>query len=160
MINRDYCVTMARYNSWQNKQLTGFLEALDPAELTRDLHRPRANIYWPDLLASVLLGYAGLAGAILLAQPWAAIACAVVAVFALYRAESFIHELTHLKHSELPGFRLGWNLLVDTIIGAIPLVGDLFDFAHKANAKNARMLKEHLDKHEAASMKRVGEEPV
>ncbi len=56
--------------------------------------------------------------------------------------------------------RMGWNLLVDTIIGAIPLVGDLFDFAHKANAKNARMLKEHLDKHEAASMKRVGEEPV
>ncbi|QYJ01046.1 DUF4112 domain-containing protein [Thalassovita mediterranea] len=49
-----------------------------------------------------------------------------------------------------------WNLLVDTIIGAIPLVGDLFDFAHKANAKNARMLKEHLDKHEAREMKNVG----
>lgn len=49
-----------------------------------------------------------------------------------------------------------WNLLVDTIIGAIPLVGDLFDFAHKANAKNARMLKKHLDKHEAREMKNVG----
>lgn len=49
-----------------------------------------------------------------------------------------------------------WNLLVDTIIGAIPLVGDIFDFAHKANAKNARMLQEHLDKHEAREMKTVG----
>lgn len=53
--------------------------------------------------------------------------------------------------------RMIWNLLVDTIIGAIPLVGDLFDFAHKANAKNARMLQDHLDKHEAREMKRVGE---
>ena len=103
------------------------------AELTRDLHRPRADIYWPDLLASVLLGYAGLAGAILLAQPWAAIACAVVAVFALYRAESFIHELTHLKHSELPGFRLGWNLLV-----GIPLMVPSFMYEGVHTLHHAR----------------------
>ncbi len=34
---------------------------------------------------------------------------------------------------------------VDLLVGAIPLVGDLFDFAHRANAKIARMLVEHLD---------------
>jgi uncharacterized damage-inducible protein DinB len=36
MIDRDYCVVMARYNAWQNRQLTDLLEALDPIELTRD----------------------------------------------------------------------------------------------------------------------------
>lgn len=55
MIDRDYCVTMARYNSWQNKQLTGFLEALDPAELTRDrgaffgsILATISHLYWGD----------------------------------------------------------------------------------------------------------------
>lgn len=36
MIDRDHCVMMARYNAWQNKQLSGFLEVLDPAELSKD----------------------------------------------------------------------------------------------------------------------------
>ena len=36
MITRDYCVMMARYNHWQNNQLQGYLEVLDPTELTRD----------------------------------------------------------------------------------------------------------------------------
>lgn len=81
-------------------------------ELTRDLTGARAAIYWPDMLGSALLGYAGLAGAILLSNPWAALASALVAALALYRALLFIHELTHIHKSALPGFRLGWNLLV------------------------------------------------
>lgn len=35
--------------------------------------------------------------------------------------------------------RMTWNTLVDTILGAIPLVGDIFDFAFKANRKNAQI---------------------
>ncbi|HEX7821198.1 MAG TPA: fatty acid desaturase [Sphingobium sp.] len=81
-------------------------------ELTRDLGRPNPAIYWADMLGSALLGYAGLAGAILLVNPVAAVASALLAVMALYRAGSFIHELTHIKHSDLPGFRFGWNALV------------------------------------------------
>lgn len=38
------------------------------------------------------------------------------------------------------------NLAIDGVIGAIPLVGDVFDFAFRANAKNVRMLRRHLDK--------------
>lgn len=38
------------------------------------------------------------------------------------------------------------NLAIDGVIGAIPLVGDAFDFAFRANAKNVRMLRRHLDK--------------
>jgi fatty acid desaturase len=41
-----------------------------------------------------------------------ALACAVLAVLALYRATLFIHEITHLNHAHLPGFRTGWNLLL------------------------------------------------
>ena len=36
MIDRDYCVMMSRYNAWQNNQLLGFLEQLNPEELKRD----------------------------------------------------------------------------------------------------------------------------
>ena len=45
--------------------------------------------------------------------------------------------------------RMLWNLLVDTVLGAIPLVGDIFDFAFKANLKNAQMLQKHMDKRAA-----------
>jgi fatty acid desaturase len=82
------------------------------AELTRDINAARPEIYWPDMLISAALGYGGLAGAILLANPWAALAAAVVAVLALYRALLFIHELTHIHRTALPGFRFVWNLLV------------------------------------------------
>lgn len=36
MIDREYCLTMSRYNRWQNKQLQRFLENIDQKELTRD----------------------------------------------------------------------------------------------------------------------------
>lgn len=47
--------------------------------------------------------------------------------------------------------RMVGNLLVDTVLGSIPLVGDIFDFAFKANRKNAQLLQRHFDKREAAS---------
>ena len=37
------------------------------------------------------------------------------------------------------------NVAADFAIGAIPLVGDLFDFAFKANRRNARLLEHHLN---------------
>ena len=80
--------------------------------LTRDIAEARPGIYWPDMLLCAALGYAALAGAILLASPWAAAASGVVAVLALYRALLFIHELTHIHRDALPGFRLVWNVLV------------------------------------------------
>jgi len=81
-------------------------------DLTRDLNDARPAIYWPDFLVSAIVGYAGLAGAILSHDILFALGAAVVAVLALYRASSFIHELTHIRSGALPGFRLGWNLLV------------------------------------------------
>jgi len=81
-------------------------------ELTRDISTARPDIYWPDMLISALVGYAALAGAILLDEAMLAIACGLVAALALYRALLFIHELTHIHKNALPGFRFVWNLLV------------------------------------------------
>ena len=81
------------------------------AELTRDISTARPSIYWPDFLASAALGYAAIAGAILLGNPVFAFACGAVAVLALYRAAGFIHELTHIHRNALPGFCFGWNLI-------------------------------------------------
>lgn len=81
-------------------------------DLSRDLGRPSRAIYWGDMLGSAALGYGALAGAILAGNVVVALLCALVSVLALYRAGSFIHELTHIKHADLPGFRFGWNALV------------------------------------------------
>lgn len=82
------------------------------ADLAREYSVANPVIYWPDMLASAFVGYAALAGAILIDNGVLAVACGLVAMLALYRAASFIHELTHLRKGALPGFRLGWNLVV------------------------------------------------
>jgi fatty acid desaturase len=81
------------------------------AELTRDLGAARPAVYWSDFLGSAAIGYAGLYGAVTLGSGWAVLS-GLVAVLALYRAMSFIHEVTHVKHATLPGFRIGYNLVV------------------------------------------------
>ncbi len=82
------------------------------AELTRDISEARPAIYWPDMLISTTVGYATLAGAILIEDIWLAVVSGVVSFIALYRALLFIHEITHLHRNALPGFRTAWNLLV------------------------------------------------
>lgn len=102
------------------------------AELTRDINAAKPVIYWADLLGSALLGYATLAGAILLTGPLALLA-GLVAVLALYRAGSFIHELTHIKHAQVPGFRLGWNALI-----GVPLLMPSFLYEGVHNLHHAK----------------------
>jgi fatty acid desaturase len=86
------------------------------AELTRDLGVAQPGIYWPDMLASALVGYGALAGAILLQDPLLAVLSGAVSVIALYRALLFIHEISHLHRNALPGFRTAWNLLVGIVL--------------------------------------------
>ncbi|MFC0406918.1 fatty acid desaturase family protein [Roseomonas elaeocarpi] len=103
------------------------------AKLTRDLGVARPALYWSDLLLSVALGYGALALAVLLA-PWPVrLLAGAVSVFALYRALSFIHELTHLKAGAVPGFRTAWNLLV-----GVPLLVPSFMYEGVHNLHHAR----------------------
>jgi hypothetical protein len=39
-----------------------------------------------------------------------------------------------------------FNILIDTVIGSIPLVGDLFDIGFKANLRNAELLRKFVEK--------------
>ncbi len=102
------------------------------ADLTRELHTPNPAIYWTDFLGSAAVGYAALAVAILWVSPWAILA-GVVAVLALYRAGSFVHEITHMKASAVPGFRLGWNLLF-----GIPMMVPSFMYEGVHNLHHSR----------------------
>ncbi len=102
-------------------------------DLTRDISEARPAIYWTDMLLSAGLGYAALTGAILLDNLWLALASGVVAALALYRALLFIHELSHIHRDALPGFRLGWNLLV-----GIPLLTPSFMYEGVHTLHHAR----------------------
>ena len=82
------------------------------ADLTRDLNRANPAIYWADLLASVLVGYGAFALTLAASSTGIALLTGLVAIIALYRAGSFIHELTHLKPGAVRGFRLVWNIIV------------------------------------------------
>jgi fatty acid desaturase len=82
------------------------------SELTRDLNAAKPHIYWGDFLASAALGYAGMYAAVTAETMAVLVVGMVISILALYRAGSFIHELTHIKHAALPGFRLGWNAII------------------------------------------------
>lgn len=39
--------------------------------------------------------------------------------------------------------RMVFNVLLDTVIGSIPILGDLFDMVYKSNMRNLRLMQEH-----------------
>jgi hypothetical protein len=41
--------------------------------------------------------------------------------------------------------RMLGNILIDTLLGSVPLLGDLFDFAWQANTRNLRLVERHYD---------------
>ena len=45
--------------------------------------------------------------------------------------------------------RMAMNTTLDTLVGSIPVVGDIFDVAYKSNLKNVALLKRHAEKHGA-----------
>ncbi|WP_046348457.1 fatty acid desaturase family protein [Sphingomonas changbaiensis] len=103
------------------------------AELTRELSAANPRIYWADFLTSAVIGYAALIATILAGSLGWALAFAAVSVLALYRAESFIHELTHMKHSTLPGFRAAWNALI-----GVPMLVPSFMYEGVHNLHHAK----------------------
>jgi len=103
------------------------------ANLTRDLNVPKAAIYWADMFGSALLGYTALFGTMLLRPTWLAVASGLIAVLALYRAGSFIHELTHIKKGAVKGFRFTWNLIV-----GVPLLVPSFMYEGVHNQHHAK----------------------
>jgi fatty acid desaturase len=103
------------------------------AELTRDLNAPSPRIYWADFLSSAVLGYIALAAAILSAPLWLQIVSGVISILALYRAGSFIHKITHIKHSAVPGFRFGFNAMI-----GVPMLVPSYMYEGVHNLHHAR----------------------
>jgi hypothetical protein len=53
-------------------------------------------------------------------------------------------EAYRLGASRATLVRIAGNVAVDAGVGAIPLLGDIFDFAWKANLRNVALLERHL----------------
>jgi hypothetical protein len=61
-------------------------------------------------------------------------------------ATYIIWEARQLGVSKVTLWRMVGNTLIDTVVGAVPIAGDVFDVAFRANMKNLRLLQRHLEK--------------
>ena len=51
--------------------------------------------------------------------------------------------------------RMMGNVAIDGLVGSVPVLGDLFDVAFRANRRNVRILREHFGMDVTGSAKRV-----
>lgn len=72
----------------------------------------------------------------------------LISLYAIYSAQQ-------LGASRWTLTRMAGNLALDLALGAIPLVGDAFDFFFKSNRRNVRLLEKHLRKQAEKSKPRV-----
>jgi uncharacterized membrane protein YbhN (UPF0104 family) len=67
-----------------------------------------------------------------------------MAAYIVYEA----HRLGLPKHKLL---RMAANVAIDGLVGAVPVFGDIFDVAFKANIRNLRIIEDHLGQRSVAS---------
>jgi fatty acid desaturase len=98
--------------------------------LLKDLHSRRPGVYWLDLLLTSILGWTAFVIAARTPLSPAMLLCAAIAVFALYRALCFLHEITHFNKRSMRGFETMWNALI-----GFPLLMPSFIYAgvHQAH---------------------------
>ena len=56
------------------------------------------------------------------------------------------YMVTILAKNGASGFvlaRMALNILIDALLGSVPLIGDIFDVAFKANVRNVKLMREH-----------------
>jgi hypothetical protein len=53
--------------------------------------------------------------------------------------------------------RMAFNIIIDALFGSIPILGDLFDVAFKANNRNMRLMEQHYleGRHQGGAWKLV-----
>lgn len=66
-------------------------------------------------------------------------------VIGLLLSSYLIHSASQLGASKSLLIRMTINTGIDTLIGAIPFAGDIFDFVFKSNKRNMKLLERHLD---------------
>lgn len=79
--------------------------------LVKDLMKANQTIYWVDFLISLTLGASAFAVTVI-SETFSPVGIVAyfVAVFALYRAVIFIHEIVHFKKGSMVAFKYVWNL--------------------------------------------------
>ncbi|RED54334.1 DUF4112 domain-containing protein [Aestuariispira insulae] len=110
------------------------------ASQLKRLERTRAVAEWLDRrfripLTPFHIGMDGLIGLIPGFGDTAMLACSLWILYQSRRAGAPLWLI----------FRMAINIAIDWLIGLIPLVGDFFDIAWKANLKNVRLLERYLE---------------
>lgn len=115
-------------------------EATGTADRSTDLRRLKTVAYWlDDRFRIPVLGWrVGLDGLVGLVPGIGDAATTVAALWILKEA----HRLGVPRHKL---GRMAVNIGVDTVLGAVPLLGDAFDLANKANRRNLRLVLDHLE---------------
>jgi fatty acid desaturase len=128
---------MTERNSSPRFDATGMespiLSARDVKPIVADLFPLNPSIYWIDLLASTMVAYGG-AWIYLSARPYSLlqIVSFVVAGIALFRIATFMHEIAHMRRSQMRLFKIVWNVLV----GVPLLTPSLFYSTHADHHSN------------------------
>lgn len=60
-------------------------------------------------------------------------------------AAYIVWEAARLGSPRATLVQMVWNILIETILGSVPIVGDLFDATWKANARNLALLETHFN---------------
>ncbi len=75
-------------------------------------------------------------------------------IFGLVISGALLFIMARNGASGMVALKMAGNILLDAVVGTVPLLGDLFDFSHKANTKNVRLLQEHYreGKHQGSGL--------
>jgi hypothetical protein len=63
----------------------------------------------------------------------------IASAYILYEA----HQMGVPKHKLA---RMGGNVLVDLVFGSVPVAGDVFDVFWRANMRNIKILRDHVER--------------
>src|SRR5438270_514377 len=110
-------------------------EILAAHHLIKDLYTPVPRYFWRELLLTGSAAWATFLLAAILDGPLAlTIGLVVLAVPLWYRVGTLIHELTHQRRDEIPGFHFAWNL-----VGGVPwlLPSVMYEGAHGAHHRRS-----------------------
>lgn len=111
-----------------------------PSDAARRLRRLRALAWWLDGAIPVggrwRIGLDPIIGLIPGIGDW------IGATLSLY----IVYEGARLGLPIGVLVRMGLNVLIETVFGAVPIFGDLFDFAWQANLRNVRLVERHYDR--------------
>jgi hypothetical protein len=71
-----------------------------------------------------------------------------------------VWEARNLGMSKWQIARMGGNVGLDTLLGAVPFIGAIPDFFFRSNTRNLRIIRRHLDRHHPATGTVDGNPPV